>query len=135
MATSPATLAPVLTARDAIAAHVRWKLALQLAIAMREPLSAGATYAILHSGECSIGKWLRSESTRGVRALAEYVALVERHEEFHHEMTHIAKLINGGYFEAAGHCLHANGTFQRASMAIGNAIMAMDRLLTVRIAV
>ena len=40
--------APVLNAKAAIARHVQWRITLQLAITLREPLSAGHTEQIRH---------------------------------------------------------------------------------------
>jgi methyl-accepting chemotaxis protein len=119
---------PILTARDAIASHVRWKITLLMATRMREPLSARATHSIQHPDECSIRQWLRSPHTLHLRRTPEYRAVVDRHAEFHREMQTIASLINTGDFTTAERLLNAPTGFQRASTAVANAIMALDRI-------
>jgi methyl-accepting chemotaxis protein len=125
---------PIVTAKDAIAHHMRWRITLQLAVTMREPLSPGATRAIQHLEVCSIGKWLVSRHTLNVRNTPEYRDLVARHEEFHRVMTQIAFAINHGDYEAAGQALAPGSSFRKASQAISSAIMALDRIQSIAIA-
>ena len=117
-------------ARDAIASHVRWKIALLLAARMHEPLSERATRAIQHPEECSIRKWLLSEHTLHLRGRPEYLAALDRHTAFHGQMQGIAKLINGGEYEKAEELLNAADPFQNGSTALANAIMGLDRSVT-----
>ena len=125
---------PIVTAKDAIAHHMRWRITLQLAVTMREPLSPGATRAIEHQEECSIGKWLVSRHTLDVRNTPQYRDLVARHEEFHRVMTEIAFAINHGDYEAAGQALAPGSSFRKAAQAISSAIMALDRIQSIAIA-
>ncbi len=125
---------PIVTAKDAIAHHMRWRIALQLAVTIREPLSPGATRAIQHLEVCSIGKWLVSRHTLNVRNTQQYRDLVARHEEFHRVMTQIAFAINHGDYEAAGRALAPGSSFRKASQAISSAIMALDRVQAIAIA-
>ena len=125
---------PIVTAKDAIAHHMRWRIALQLAATMREPLSPGATRAIEHQEECSIGKWLVSRHTLDVRNTPQYRDLVARHEEFHRVMTEIAFAINHGDYEAAGQALAPGSSFRRAAQSIASAMMALDRIQTIAMA-
>jgi hypothetical protein len=114
-------------ARDAIACHVRWKIALVLAARMHEPLSERATRSIHHPEECSIRKWLMSEHTQQQRGRPEYRAVLNQHTAFHGLMRAIAKLINRGEYEKAEELINAADPFQNASIALANAIMALDR--------
>jgi hypothetical protein len=114
-------------ARDAIASHVRWKIALLLAARMHEPLSERATHAIHHPEECSIRKWLLSEHMLHLRGRPDYLAALDQHTAFHGQMQGIAKLINGGEYDQAERLLNAADPFQNASTALANAIMALDR--------
>jgi hypothetical protein len=114
-------------APDAIASHVRWKIALLLAARMHEPLSERATRAIQHPEECSIRKWLLSEHTLHLRGRPEYQAALDLHAAFHGQMLAIANLINTGEYEQAERLLKAAEPFQNASTALANAIMALDR--------
>jgi methyl-accepting chemotaxis protein len=124
----------ILSAKDAIATHIRWKITLQFAIERREPLSANATRAIEHPDECCIGRWLLSPRTLGIRRRPEYLALVARHGEFHREMIQIARLIAREDYPAAERALGPGGGFQKASVAIANAITAVDRVQAIVLA-
>ncbi len=130
----PAQCTPLLTAKEAIAIHVRWRITLQTAVATRQPLSVNAIRVIEQPDECCIGRWLLSSHTFAIRRRPEYLALVARHVEFHREMAHLARLIDGGDFEAAERALAAGGSFQKASRAIAGAISAIDRIQTVSLA-
>jgi hypothetical protein len=134
MTTKSPVDAPIVTAKDAISHHMRWRITLQLAVALRESLSPGATRAIEHLEECSIGKWLVSQHTLGIRGTTEYRDLVARHEEFHRVMTAIAFSINHGDYEAAGRFLAPNSSFRVAAQAISSAMMALDRIQSIAIA-
>jgi hypothetical protein len=118
----------ILNARDAIASLVRWKITLLMATQMREPLSERATYSIQHPDECSIGQWLLSRHTLHLRNTPEYRAATRLHIEFHREMQTIARLINTADYAAAERLLNAPTSFQHASTAVANAIMALDRI-------
>ena len=114
-------------APDAIASHVRWKIALLLAARMREPLSERATRSIQHPEEDSIRKWLLSERTLHLRGTPEYQTALDLHAAFHQQMLSIANLINGGDYEQAERLINAAEPFQNSSTALANAIMALDR--------
>jgi methyl-accepting chemotaxis protein len=118
----------ILNPRDAIASLVRWKITLLTAAQMREPLSERAINSIQHPDQCSIGQWLFSVHTLPLRGTPEYRAVVDRHNDFHHEMQTIARLINTADYAAAERLLNAPIGFQHASMAVANAIMALDRV-------
>jgi hypothetical protein len=121
---------PIITARDAIASHVRWKITLSMAARMREPLSERATHSIQHPDKCSIYQWLLSRHTLNIRHTLEYRVALDRHNEFHQAMQGIASLINSGEFVAAERLLTASDGFLLASVAVANAIMALGRVQT-----
>ncbi|HEV2619068.1 MAG TPA: hypothetical protein VGU23_03930, partial [Acidobacteriaceae bacterium] len=81
---------PIVTAQDAIASHVRWKVTLLLAVRMREPLSERATLSINRPQECSIHRWLVSKHTLRLRGTPEYRTALELHMAFHVQMQRIA---------------------------------------------
>ena len=114
-------------APDAIASHVRWKITLLLAARMREPLSERATRSIQHPEEDSIRKWLVSEHTLHLRGTPEYQTALDLHAAFHGQMLAIANRINAGDFEEAERLLNAPEHFEKPSIALANAIMALDR--------
>jgi hypothetical protein len=134
MTTNDLSDAPIITAKDAISRHMQWKIALQLAIALNEPLSPSAIRAIQHSEECPIGRWLVSQYTLGIRDTPEYRDLAARHEEVHREMAQIATLINNGKYGAARRAIKPDSSFRKASQAMANAIMAMDLIQPIAIA-
>ena len=125
---------PIVTAKDAIARHMQWKITLQLAIALNEPLSPSAIHTIEHSEECPIGRWLVSQHTTGLRNTPEYRDLVAGHEEFHRELARIAAMINNGNFTEAKRALAPNSSFRKATQAMANAITALDRIQPIAIA-
>lgn len=134
MTTNDLADAPIVTAKDAISRHMQWKIALQLAIALREPLSPSAIRAIQHSEECPIGRWLVSQYTVGLRGTPEYRDLAARHEEAHRELAQIASLIGNGKYGAARRALDPNSSFRQAAQAMASAIMALDSIQTIAIA-
>jgi hypothetical protein len=124
----------IVTAKDAIANHMRWKITLQVAIALNEPLSPSSIRAIEHLDECPIGRWLVSQHTLSIRNTEEYRDLVFRHEEIHREVAQIASMINNRKYSAARRALDPNSSFRQASQAMANAIMALDLIQTIAIA-
>ena len=125
---------PIVTAKDAISRHMQWKIALQLAIALHEPLSPSAIHAIQHSEECPIGRWLVSQHTLSIRDTPEYRDLAARHEEVHRELAQIASLINSRKYGAARRALDPNSSFRQASQTMASAITAFDSIQTIAIA-
>jgi hypothetical protein len=118
---------PIITPRDAIAGHVRWKITLQLAMHLREPLSERATRSIAHIEECSIYKWLLSEHTRDLRSTTEYRSVVQLHVAFHDQMLQIANLLLASGFDEVERRVNHPGPFLDASNALANAIMSLER--------
>jgi methyl-accepting chemotaxis protein len=118
---------PILTPRDAIASHVRWKITLLTAARMREPLSARATRSIRQPEQCSIRRWLLSDYTATLRHRPEYAAVLDRHIDFHREMQRVAHLLNTARYSEAEDLLAPSSAFEQTSFAIANALMALDR--------
>jgi hypothetical protein len=128
MSCTPFLAKPILTARDAIASHVRWKVTLLTAARMHEPLSDCATHSMHTPGKCAIHPWLRSQYNPHLRRTPEYRAVLHWHQEFHREILAAANLINAGEFLAAEQFLHTSETFQSASASLASAIVALDRI-------
>lgn len=122
----------VLTAKDAIARHMQWKITLIFAIQRREGLSAESVDQIAHEDHCAIGQWLFSRKTLGIRERVEYKTLVARHKSFHCEMSRVAALINSSGFEEAEKALGPKSRYTAASHAIVFAIMEMDKVMQIR---
>jgi hypothetical protein len=117
----------VLTVKDAIAMHIRWKVTLQLAIARQEPLSPAAIRAIEQPDECCIGAWLISPQAFSLRRSPAYLTVVKCHAAFHREMLGIANQIASRDFAAAARALDPGGSFQGASFALAGALTTLDR--------
>jgi hypothetical protein len=125
---------PILTPRDAIASHVRWKITLLMAARMHEPLSDNATHSLQCPEECAILRWLLSQYNQPLRQSPEYQEVLHWHHEFHREMITAANLINTGEFMAAERLLNTSESFQAASNSLGNAIMALERIAPISLA-
>jgi methyl-accepting chemotaxis protein len=119
---------PIVTAKDAISHLIRWKMTLQFAVTIREPLSARDVRIIHHPEECGVGKWLISRQTLNVRCTPEYRALISRHLEFHREMERIAGMTGSGNFAAAERALGPHSNYKLVSQALANAMTALDRV-------
>ncbi len=115
-------------ASDAIATHVRWKISLTLAARMHEPLTPRATRAIQHPEECAIHKWLLSQHTLHLRGTPEYRVALDLHHAFHGQMLAIGNLINAADYEQAERLLNSPEHFEKPSLALANALMALDRI-------
>jgi hypothetical protein len=134
MSCTPFIAKPIVTPRDAIASHVRWKITLLTAARMHESLSDRATYSVQHPEECSIRRWLLSQYNLHLRQTPEYLTVLHWHQQFHQEMLTITNLLNAGEFEVAEILLNTSVTFQTASNSLANAIMALDRIAPVKLA-
>ena len=124
----------IVTPRDAIASLVRWKITLLMATQMRERLSPRATQSIENPQECSIGLWLVSSHTLHLRGTSEYRAVLHLHFEFHREMQKIARLINSEDYASAERLLNEPIGIQTVSVAVANAIMALERIPAAKLA-
>jgi methyl-accepting chemotaxis protein len=123
----------VLNAKAAIARHIQWKITLQLAITMQEPLSADHVNQILHFRQCAIGRWLDSAATLPMRGTPEYADLMRKHIDFHHEMKRISDLISDARYENAARSISPTSSFLRSSKALANAVMAYDSVAAIAV--
>jgi hypothetical protein len=123
----------VLTAKDAIARHVQWKITLQFAIAMREPLSEEHDRQIRSPQLCAIGRWLNAVERLAMKDTAAYNDLFQEHLGFHREMARVANLISGKRYDEASQAISADSSFLRSSKALALSIMAYDRIATIAV--
>ena len=128
MSSIPFLAKPILTPRDAIASHVRWKITLLTAARMHETLSDDAAHSVQCPGECAILRWLLSQYNQPLQQTPEYLAVLRWHEEFHRELIAAADLINAGEFLTAEQLLNTSETFQSAAVSLASAILALDRI-------
>lgn len=118
-----------MNARQVVASHVQWKIALQFAIAMRENLSEEQHRQIRQPTRCPIGRWMDGAMARKHCASPEYGAMYQAHLEFHVEMQRVATCIQEGRFEAASALVETPGCrYLESANRLANSIMALDRL-------
>ncbi len=123
----------VLSARQAIAKHVQWKIALQFAVITREQLTVEQIEGIEHPHRCSIGRWLDSPEHVTMQTHPAFRNLANRHLRFHQEMMAIARLIAAECFAEAAARMDNLGEFTQAGQALALAIMALDRIVPIAI--
>jgi hypothetical protein len=134
MSCTPFIAKPILTTRDAIASHVRWKVTLLSAARMCETLTDHATHGVQNPDECAICPWLLDQYDPDLRQTSEYLAVLHWHREFHLELLAAAQLINAGEFAAAERLLNTSQSFQFASASLADAILELDRIAPVCLA-
>ncbi len=123
----------VLNAKEAIAKHVNWKIALQFAITMKEQLTPEQVSAIQHHRRCAIGRWLDSTVSLPMRQDPAYRDLVARHMQFHREMIAVSHLIAENRFYEAAASIKENSGFAQAGLALARAITAFDQVAKVAV--
>ena len=123
----------VLNAKEAIAKHVKWKIALQFAITMKEQLAPEQVSAIQHHRQCAIGLWLDSPVNFTMRQHPAYRDLVARHMQFHREMIVVSQLIAENRFYEAAVAMKQNSGFAHAGLALAQAITAFDQIAKVAV--
>jgi hypothetical protein len=125
----------ILNAKGAIARHMQWRMTLQLAITLEEPLAPEHIQQIRTYRRCAIGRWLDSEATAAMRQHPAYVDLCDKHVDFHREMDGVAKLIEGGRYAEAARAIDPYSSFAYSSKALALAITAYDRIATIAVPV
>ena len=125
----------VLNAKEAIAKHVHWKIALRFAITMEEQLTPEQVSAIQHHRQCAIGHWLDSSVNFTMRQHPAYRDLVTHHMQFHREMIAISRLIAEKRFYEADASMNESSRFAQAGLALARAITAFDRIAKVAVPV
>ncbi len=103
----------ILNAKGAIARHMQWRMTLQLAITLEEPLAP--------------------EHIQQIRTYR--VDLCDKHVDFHREMDGVAKLIEGGRYAEAARAIDPYSSFAYSSKALALAITAYDRIATIAVPV
>jgi hypothetical protein len=130
----PVFPSPALTAKDAIARHVQWRITMETAIVLREALTQEQMAQAREHQHCLIGRWLASDATLGRRQYPEYCALVAYHTDFHRHLERIARLLAARRFEQAALAIRADSPFMEASNLLANAITGFDRMVSIRLA-
>jgi len=110
---------------SAIKAHAQWKMKFRSAITAKETMDAAT---IAKDDCCEIGKWLHGEGRAACGAKPEFVALIERHREFHREAGKVAAAINARQFDLATRMIDGATPFANASSTVGVVILALKRV-------
>ena len=110
---------------------MQWKITIQLAITVREPLSVDHVRRIEDFRRCAIGAWLESAATLSIRKTAEHAELNRSHIRFHDELVTIAQLLHARRFGDAAKATQPGSGFDVASHAFAAAVTACNRILPI----
>ncbi len=125
-----------MNARQVVASHVRWKIALQFAIVMRENLSEEQHRQIRQPSLCPVGLWIDGPAAREYRLRPEYMAMRAAHLVFHEVMDRVAGMLERGQFQEASELIEeVDGEYAEASKRLAMSMMALDRLAPLRVSV
>ncbi|MBL8276800.1 MAG: cache domain-containing protein [Pelomonas sp.] len=108
----------------AIGAHRDWKVRLRQAIADHDRLDAET---ICRDDQCPLGRWLHGDGERRWRGRPTFVALVDKHAQFHQAAGDVARRINGGQYEQAERLIGSGSTFARISTEVATLLTQAKR--------
>ncbi|MCX2861270.1 methyl-accepting chemotaxis protein [Paucibacter sp. PLA-PC-4] len=108
----------------AINAHRQWKVKLRQAIAEHGKLDAET---ICRDDRCPLGRWLHGDGGRRWRTRPSFVALVDKHAEFHRTAGEVARRINGGQYEQAERLIGSGSNFARISTEVSTLLTQAKR--------
>ncbi len=108
----------------AIEAHRQWKVKLRQAIAERSRLDADT---ICRDDQCPLGRWLHGEGGKRWGGRPTFVALVDKHAQFHQTAGGVARSINGGQYEQAERLIGGGSAFARISTEVSTLLTQAKR--------
>lgn len=108
---------------EAIERHTEWKITFRAAIERKSHMDADS---IRRDNCCVLGKWLQADgrATHGHRA--SFAELVSAHTTFHCNAGEVADAINAKDYEAAEKLLGVWSAYADASLAVVDAIEALQ---------
>jgi len=109
---------------DAIRAHADWRNKLRVAITKQETLDAAT---VSRDDCCALGKWLHGGGRAQFGQRPVFVQLLDAHRTFHQEAGKVAQAVNQGRYEEAGRMLEVDTGYARASNAVGQCIVTLNR--------
>jgi methyl-accepting chemotaxis protein len=109
---------------SAINAHRDWKVRLRQAIADRAKLDADT---ICRDDQCPLGRWLHGDGQRRWGARPTFVALLDKHAQFHEAAGDVARRINGGQYEQAERLIGAGSVFASRSTEVSTLLTQAKR--------
>jgi methyl-accepting chemotaxis protein len=96
----------------AIDAHRQWKVRLRKAIADHGQLDADT---ICRDDQCPLGQWLHGPGGQQWGHKPGFVALLDKHADFHRSAGDVARRINAGSYEDAERLIGSGSPFAQAS--------------------
>lgn len=113
-----------MTARDAIVAHVNWKLKIHALLSGRLPKKLDPS-TIEKDNVCEFGRWLHSDGERSMLA-PQHAELIGIHAEFHREAARIVRETYAG--RKIGHdAIGMNSLFSKLTARIVGILARMDK--------
>ena len=100
---------------SAIKAHGEWKLKLRMAIQKKEQLDARS---ISCDNACPLGKWLHGDGGRRWGVNPGFVALLDKHAEFHSVAGQVARQITAGALDSAERLIGSGSKFAQVSTEV-----------------
>ena len=111
---------------NAIKAHADWRTKLRAAATSGENLDADT---IGRDDCCELGKWLQGTGSSKYGGKSSFVALIEAHEQFHHEAGKVARTVNHGQGAEAAQMLESGTPFSQVSNEVTRLIVQLKREL------
>jgi len=108
----------------AIEAHRQWKVKLRKAIADRENLDADT---ICRDDQCPLGKWIHGSGGVQWGTRPNFVALLDKHAEFHQTAAGVARQINAGQYAQAEQLIGAGSRFAQVSTEVATILTHAKR--------
>ena len=108
----------------AIAAHRDWRVKLRQAISEQGKLDAET---ICRDDQCALGRWLHGDGGRQWGSRPTFVALLDKHAEFHQVAGDVARRINGGDYGQAERLIGSGSRFALVSTEVSTLLTQAKR--------
>jgi methyl-accepting chemotaxis protein len=120
----PAAAADGFDFNKAIEAHRAWKVKLRQAIDQQQQLDADT---LCRDDRCPLGQWLHGSGGQRYGGRPSFVALLEKHADFHREAGAVARRINGGQYEDAERLIGSGSRFAQVSTEVATLLTRAKR--------
>ncbi|ACB34433.1 methyl-accepting chemotaxis sensory transducer [Leptothrix cholodnii SP-6] len=108
----------------AIEAHRQWKVKLRQAIASHDKLDADK---ICRDDQCPLGQWIHGPGGTQWGTRPTFVALLQKHAEFHQTAGGLARQINAGHYAQAEQLIGAGSPFAQVSTEVATILTRAKR--------
>ncbi len=123
-----ADIEELLTAKELIARHEKWKLTLWAAVFTRKPLSVEQINQIVHQELCPIGRWLAAQEVTELGASAEFEEVSRNHQDFHAEMMEVALLLARKDYGASAAAIQEGSSFSISGRRLARSMLALNQV-------